>query len=65
MTRLGFGVLIALPLSGGLVVALVVLAGMSAGAALALLALLDVAIVGGGYAAIRRRSRRQSPKPSP
>ncbi len=59
MTRIGYGIVGSLALSGVLVVVLVTLAGMSLGAGLGLLAALDVAIVGGGYAAMRRASRRR------
>lgn len=49
----------ALVLSGALVVLLVALAGLSIGAGLGLLAVLDIAIVGGGYALIRRSTRTE------
>ena len=47
----------ALVLSGALVVLLVAVAGLSVGAGLGLLAVLDIVIVGGGYALIRRNAR--------
>ena len=59
MTRIGYGIVGSLALSGVLVVVLVTLAGMSLGAGLGLLAALDLAIVGGGYAAMRRASQRR------
>ena len=58
MARLGFGIVVSLGLSGVLVVVLVAFAGMPLGAGLGLLAALDVAIVGGGYAGMRRISGR-------
>ena len=57
MTRIGYGIVRSLALSGVLVVVLVVLAGMPLLAGLGLLAALDVAIVGGGYGAMRRARR--------
>lgn len=57
MTQIGFGIVGSLGLSGVLVVVLVVLAGMPLLAGLGLLAALDVVIVGGGYAAMRRARR--------
>ena len=59
VTRIGFGIVGSLALSGVLVVVLVVLAGMPVGGGLGLLAALDLAIIGGGYAAIRRVSSRR------
>ena len=59
VTRIGFGIVGSLALSGVLVVVLVTLAGMPLGAGLGLLAALDVAIVGGGYAAMRRVASRR------
>ena len=59
MTQIGFGIVVSLALSGVLVVVLAALAGMSLGAGLGLLAALDLAIIGGGYAAIRRVSSRR------
>ena len=57
MTQIGYGIAGSLALSGVLVVVLVTLAGMPLLAGLGLLAALDVAIVGGGYAAMRRARR--------
>ena len=59
VTRLGFGILVALGLSGVLVVLLVAAAGMPLVAGLVLLAALDAAIIGGGYAAMRRSTARR------
>ena len=56
MTQIGYGIIGSLALSGVLVVVLVVL-GMPVLAGLGLLAALDVAIVFGGYAAMRRARR--------
>ncbi|MCI0815822.1 MAG: hypothetical protein J4N29_02095 [Chloroflexi bacterium] len=56
MTQIGYGIMGSLALSGVLVVVLVVL-GMPVLAGLGLLAALDVAIVFGGYAAMRRARR--------
>lgn len=47
----------ALALSGALVVMLVAVAGLSIGAGLGLLAVLDIVIVAGGYALMRRSAR--------
>ena len=58
VTRLGFGIVVALGLSGVLVVLLVAAAGMPLAAGLVLLAVLDAAIIGGGYAAMRRYAAR-------
>ncbi len=57
MTQIGFGIVGSLALSGVLVVVLVALTGVSVLAGLGLLAALDIAIVGGGYAAMRRARR--------
>ena len=57
MTQIGYGIAGSLALSGVLVVVLVTIAGMPLLAGLGLLAALDVAIVGGGYAAMRRARR--------
>ncbi len=57
MTQIGFGIVGSLALSGVLVVVLVALAGMPLLAGLGLLAALDIAIIGGGYAAMRRARR--------
>ena len=59
MAQIGFGIVGSLALSGVLVVVLVALAGMPLGAGLGLLAVLDIVIVGGGYAAMRRASPRR------
>ena len=59
MTQIGFGIVGSLALSGVLVVVLVAVAGMPLGAGLGLLAALDVVIVVGGYAAMRRASSRR------
>ena len=56
-TRIGFGIAAALALSAIAVVAGVLLTGAPIWAGLALLAVLDVAIVGGGYWAVRRAVR--------
>ena len=59
LTQIGFGIAGSLALSGVLVIVLVALAGMPVGAGLGLLAALDLAIIGGGYAAIRWVAKRR------
>ena len=58
VTQIGLGIVGSLALSGVLVIVLVALAGMPLGAGLGLLAALDLAIIGGGYAAVRWVSSR-------
>ncbi len=56
-TKIGFGIAAALALSAVAVVALVLLTDAPVWAGLALLAVLDVAIIAGGYWAVRRAVR--------
>ena len=56
--RVGFAIIVGLAASAALTVVLVVAAGAPVWAGLVLLAVLDVAIIGWGYAAVRRMGER-------
>ncbi len=56
--RVGFAIIVGLAASAALTVVLVAAAGAPVWAGLALLAVLDVAIIGWGYAAVRRMGKR-------
>ena len=65
ITRLGFGIIVGLGLSGALVLVLVLLMGMPVWVGLVLLAVLDLAIIGGGYAAMKRLAHPSTRQRSP
>ena len=56
--RVGFAIIVGLAASAALTVVLVAAAGTPVWAGLALLAVLDVVIIGWGYAAVRRMGKR-------
>ena len=56
--RVGFAIIVGLAASAALTVVLVAAAGAPVWAGLVLLAVLDVALIGWGYAAVRRMGKR-------
>jgi membrane protein implicated in regulation of membrane protease activity len=59
-TRIGTAILLALPLSAAAIALLVIVVGMPLWAGLTALAVIDVAIIVGGYVAVKRSLRLNS-----
>ena len=62
-TRIGFGILLGLDLSGAAVIVLVVALDVAFWVGLVVLAVLELVVVVVGYTAVKRASRRQGASP--